>query len=139
MAATNHNTSLVAAANIYPRLAPRPTQDAGGHATSHGVDETEIGCHSEQIGPEGHALITGPKPQQMPRRKGATKIPKWSDEQWEANRADIYRLYMEKNRPLDDVVNVMRDEYKFDASYVIISVLPEYLGGHGLTLLTFRD
>lgn len=84
-------------------------------------------------------MTTGPKPQQMPPRKRATKTPKWSHEQWEAKRAHIYRLYKEQGLPLEQIIEIMREAYEFNASYVIVSVLPEYMRGHGLTLLTFRD
>jgi len=125
MAAPTDNVSSIAAANTRPRLAPRPAQAVGGRVTS--CLDNVAGCHGPQLTPEGHLLTAHLPSRQMPARKRGVKAPKWSREQWEAKRANIRRLYMVEGRPLEQVSKMMATLYNFDASYVTLPILYEYI------------
>lgn len=43
---------------------------------------------------------------------------KLSDEDWKHHRETIQRLYIEENRSLWDVMNIMAERYGFKARYV---------------------
>lgn len=64
--------------------------------------------------PELPLLSANTAPQ--PRRKA--KAPTKSREQWEAQRANIHRLYIVEDLSLGDVMKAMEDNHDFRASYV---------------------
>jgi len=113
MAAQNSNAALAAAANLGPKIAPKPPPGTVAiHADSLAVRQ------QQQQPPQVHV----PNPaaaQQPPRRKKAAKLPKWSPEEWEARREDIYRLYIERALPLVEVIEIMAKYHRFEATYAI--------------------
>lgn len=71
--------------------------------------------------PGGSFDHTGLPPQRRPRRR---------DLNWEDHKATLKSLYLEKDKKLDDIMEIMQEQQDFVATYTNRSLLPS----HSLTV-----